>query len=189
MLSNSCPSKCSNTHIFQFSREGLHLPSTTHRKYKISLPLDSEWTKTWSLTRLGVLLLNRSFKKGGSKDVVFLFLESPARVPWWMGGPWYFTDVCACVCGSMSVLVTADLLLDFYERAHQIKRRCRFHLTTTTCEPEVCLHTTRGRVPLPANQHFQHVTQRQDPAGLHLLTKPILQKSHLIPRKSPVAPL
>lgn len=100
---------------------------------------------------------------------------------------------CVClrvfVCGSMSVLVTTDLLLEFYERAYQIKRRCRFHLTTTACKPEVCAHTTHRGVPLPANQHFQHVTQKQDPTGLHLLTKPILQKSHLILRKSPVAPL
>lgn len=150
--------------------------------------------------------------------VLALFTRSAAfhSLRWWLlsvfqepsnsslvdGGPWYFTDVmpvCVCLCVGVwacqcsfhwSVLGFTSGPIRWREL---LKRCCRFYLTTTTARLRY-VHVfvfayMHECVVFPANQHSPSVTQKQDPTSLHLLTKPILWKSHVILHKSPIAPL
>lgn len=178
----------------------------------------NEWTKTCSLTHLGVPLhaeqtkVNPWFIWVPTNSLILWYFPIPIVPPlftrsaafhslrWWLlsvfqepsdsslvdGGPWYFADVCVCLCVGVwehqCSFHWSVLGFGLIGWGALLKRCCRFHLTTATASLSY-VHAF-----VCAYMHSLSGTQKQDPTSLHLLTKPILWKSCVILHKSPYSP-
>lgn len=185
--------------------------SLTHR----GVPLHAEQTK---LNRRSFWVPTNSLKQ----DLMLWYFPIPIVPPlftpsaafhslsWWLlsvfqepsdsslvdVGPWYFTDVCACVCvfvcGSGSTPVSTDLFLDLRAGLSDEESSWNVAAGFTSSQQlqawDKCMHLL-VHTCMDVLLSLPNSIQKQDPTRLHLLTKAIFWKSHRILHKSPIAPL